>query len=154
MVDGLTTLAPLMEGTTVVKIDIEGGEYELVPRIAPLLSGHRPDLLLSLHGYTVPRSRVPRPFSGISRRALCVGKRLRLVWLIRSVLRGSAVRVAIGDSRTWSTGRAALLRVLVGFDEVEIAVLPNHSGSARDDLALEHRRCSQGVIGPEAENHR
>ncbi|MBF0310554.1 MAG: FkbM family methyltransferase [Magnetococcales bacterium] len=40
-----------MPNVSLIKIDIEGAEYDVVPTIAPFLQEHRPTLLLSLHPY-------------------------------------------------------------------------------------------------------
>jgi FkbM family methyltransferase len=49
---------PFLDGldlanVSLIKIDIEGGEYDLVPHIAPLLVRHRPTLYLSLHPFNI-----------------------------------------------------------------------------------------------------
>jgi hypothetical protein len=50
VVDGRAMLEGLdMDRVSLVKIDIEGGEYDLIPHIAPLLERRRPALHLSLH---------------------------------------------------------------------------------------------------------
>lgn len=50
MLDGRAVLESLeMDRVSLVKIDIEGAEYDLIPRIAPVLERYRPALHLSLH---------------------------------------------------------------------------------------------------------
>jgi FkbM family methyltransferase len=49
---------PFLDGldlanVSLIKIDIEGGEYDLVPHIAPLLMRHHPTLYLSLHPFNI-----------------------------------------------------------------------------------------------------
>jgi len=42
-----------LANVSLIKIDIEGGEYDLIPHIAPLLMRHRPTLYLSLHPFNI-----------------------------------------------------------------------------------------------------
>jgi FkbM family methyltransferase len=54
MIDGRRFLEGLDLGrVSLLKIDIEGGEYELIPHLAPWLRRHRPSLHLSLHPFNL-----------------------------------------------------------------------------------------------------
>ena len=68
-----------------VKIDIEGGEYELLPVMRRYLTSHKPDLLLSLHAYhlyeTIPRFSRNGMARFMRNRVLALRERLKLVWL-------------------------------------------------------------------------
>ena len=44
-----------LDAETLLKIDIEGAEYEVVPAIATLLARHRPFLHLSFHPFNIVR---------------------------------------------------------------------------------------------------
>ena len=43
-------------GDAVVKIDVEGAEYRLLPRLRPYLTAHQPTMVLSVHGYDLRAS--------------------------------------------------------------------------------------------------
>jgi FkbM family methyltransferase len=64
-----------------VKIDIEGAEFAVVPRLSPWLRASRPAVLLSLHGAD-PGSLGGRGRSLLAR-ALGAPKRVRLLWALR-----------------------------------------------------------------------
>lgn len=51
-------LPALFETADLVKLDIEGGEFALLPALAPLLAASRPVLHLSLHARFLPESRL------------------------------------------------------------------------------------------------
>ena len=38
---------------SLIKIDIEGGEYDLIPHIADILEEHTPSLLISFHPFNI-----------------------------------------------------------------------------------------------------
>lgn len=48
-----------LDGATLLKIDIERAEYEVVPAIAELLARHRPFVHLSFHPYNIVRGEDP-----------------------------------------------------------------------------------------------
>jgi len=48
-----------------IKMDIEGGEYSLIPHVSSLLSKYKPTLYLSLHPENYKKS-VPKVFSGLA----------------------------------------------------------------------------------------
>lgn len=54
-IDGRDAAASWPPGA-VVKIDVEGGEYRLLPRLRKVLAAQRPTLLLSVHAYDVRAS--------------------------------------------------------------------------------------------------
>lgn len=55
VIDGLAFLESLeMDRVSLVKIDIEGAEYDLIPHIAPVLERFKPALHLSLHPLHIP----------------------------------------------------------------------------------------------------
>jgi FkbM family methyltransferase len=69
-----------------VKIDIEGGEYELLPAMRNYLDSSRPDLLLSLHAYHLfeglPPSFTRRgPGRILRNRLLMLHERVKIAWL-------------------------------------------------------------------------
>lgn len=69
-----------------LKIDVEGGEYELVSRLAPYLRAHRPHLLLSLHGVHWRRRRfehLPDRVARLYRRLRSTVQRSVLMWHVR-----------------------------------------------------------------------
>ena len=69
----------------VLKIDIEGGEYRLLRRLAPALRHHRPALLLSVHGYVIRESlrNLPRWLARPARRIRSGFARFRLLLALR-----------------------------------------------------------------------
>jgi len=98
---------------TVLKIDIEGGEFAVMPRLARYLRLHRPTLLVSLHG--------PDPMDVLARRLgwlrLLVlrvrdaPRRARLLWALRSypTIQRSGHRRAIEWSTLSTSQRMALI---------------------------------------------
>ena len=95
------------EGARLIKIDIEGGEYTLLPAMRPWLRQHRPDLMLSLHTYQFDPwlARLPRGPRGIARRTLAVALSARLAWLMNSY-RNRYVATATGWARVNATSLA------------------------------------------------
>jgi FkbM family methyltransferase len=67
-------IAQLVRNADLVKIDIEGGEYELIPYMAGLLEEVRPNLYLSLHGERLRPSGTP-----LARYARRMTQQLRLL---------------------------------------------------------------------------
>ena len=99
---------PAFDAADLIKIDIEGGEYELIPAMHAYLARKRPDLLLSMHAYQLAgqidrlaRSGVPRR---IAAHGLVLSERLKIGWLAKDYLH---VYVARGndwqpvDRQTW-----------------------------------------------------
>ena len=62
----------LLAEASLVKIDIEGGEYGLMAHLSSLLARHRPPLYLSLHGQFIPE-RDPRDGTPVDATALQLG---------------------------------------------------------------------------------
>jgi FkbM family methyltransferase len=79
------SMLPQFEGARIVKIDIEGGEYALLPAMRPWLRKHRPDLMLSLHTYHLAPvlSPLPRGVRFVANRASAIALRGRVAWLPR-----------------------------------------------------------------------
>ncbi len=83
-VDVRTFLARF-EGARLIKVDIEGGEYALLPAMRAWVRRHKPDLMLSLHtvhleGLINP---LPQPLRVVALWAATLLLRGRLVWLPR-----------------------------------------------------------------------
>lgn len=76
---------PQLEEARIVKIDIEGGEYALLPPMRTWLRKHRPDLILSLHTnhLTPVLHPLPRGARFVARRASAMALRGRVAWLPR-----------------------------------------------------------------------
>jgi len=76
---------PQFEGARILKVDIEGGEYALLPRMRTWLKKHRPDLMLSLHTYQLQPvlGPLPRGVRFVARRASAMALRGRVAWLPR-----------------------------------------------------------------------
>jgi FkbM family methyltransferase len=72
------------EGARLVKIDIEGGEYALLPAMYHWLQRQRPDLMLSLHTYQFDPwlSPLPPTLGRVARRTLAAVLRARVAWLM------------------------------------------------------------------------
>ncbi len=68
----------------VVKIDIEGAEYRLVPRLRAFLAAH-PTVVLSVHAYDLRASlaRLPSPVRRIVHHARHLSRTMSLLWAIR-----------------------------------------------------------------------
>ncbi|MCR9222074.1 MAG: FkbM family methyltransferase [Alphaproteobacteria bacterium] len=62
-------LPALFETADLVKLDIEGGEFALLPALAPLLAASRPVLHLSLHARFLPEARLGAAERGRLQRA-------------------------------------------------------------------------------------
>ncbi len=65
-----------------VKIDIEGAEFSVIPRLSPWLRASRPAVLLSVHGVD-PAALGGRPLRLLAARLLGAPKRVRLLWALR-----------------------------------------------------------------------
>ena len=75
----------------VVKIDVEGAEYRLVPRLRPFLAT-RPTIILSVHAYDVRASlaRLPSPVRRVVHHVRHATRSLALLWAIRRYRRPMA----------------------------------------------------------------
>jgi hypothetical protein len=67
-------IAQLVRAADLVKMDIEGGEFDLIPYMADLLEETRPNLYLSLHGQLLKPSGTP-----LARYARRMTQQLRLL---------------------------------------------------------------------------
>ena len=72
----------------VVKIDVEGAEYRLVPRLRPFLKT-RPTIVLSVHAYDIRASmaRWPGPIRRVAHHLRHATRTLSLLWAIRGYRR-------------------------------------------------------------------
>lgn len=101
-----------------VKIDIEGAEFAVVPRLAPWLAAARPALLLSLHGVD-PAGLGGRRAALVAARLRGVPARVRLLWALRCY--PLAFRAESNRSAAWhrlSTVQRWLLALRLG--EIEL----------------------------------
>lgn len=112
---GATALATVAAHAecTVLKIDIEGGEFAVVPRLARYLRAHRPTLLLSLHGRD-PMEVLAGRLGWLRLLAvrLCdAPRRARLLWALRSypTIQRSGHRRAVEWSTLSTWDRLALV---------------------------------------------
>jgi FkbM family methyltransferase len=91
-----TTIVPTMDAgraaemdhfrrATLVKMDIEGGEYLVIPRMTGYLRAREPVLILSTHGKFMREryAQLPRLIRVVLVSALLVPKQLCLVWRLR-----------------------------------------------------------------------
>ncbi|MEO8265859.1 MAG: FkbM family methyltransferase [Ilumatobacteraceae bacterium] len=76
-----------------VKIDVEGAEYRVLPRLRPFLAAHHPTIVLSVHGYDVRASlpRWPSPLRRVAHHLRHATRTIPLLWAIRPypAVRGS-----------------------------------------------------------------
>jgi FkbM family methyltransferase len=74
------------QNCSLLKIDVEGAEYRLLPRMRPFLQRNKPALLLSVHPFYFSRGNIfkVRFISGVLRRLLHIYDRAMLFWLLRS----------------------------------------------------------------------
>lgn len=97
-----------------VKIDIEGGEFEVVPHVARSLLRDRPPLLLSTHAY-----RTTSRFGNAWRRLKQARRMAPILWALRGYRRKYEVTSASGSSpqhlKQWDK-----LRALFGLGEREL----------------------------------
>ena len=70
----------------VVKIDVEGAEYRVMPRLRPYLAAHHPTMVLSVHGYDVRASLPgwPSPVRRVAHHVRHAMRTIPLLWAIRS----------------------------------------------------------------------
>lgn len=91
-------------GRLVVKIDIEGGEYALVPHLGPLLTGRDVSILVSFHPVILSQAGEPDPQARL-REAVAVFEGWQVVEVTpegscdRGVL--TATTFALADTDTW-----------------------------------------------------
>jgi FkbM family methyltransferase len=83
-----------------VKIDVEGAEYRIVPRLRPFIAAHRPTMILSVHGYDLRAtlSSWPAPL----RRLIHHGRHAARVVPLLVALRGyRAIQASDHADPTW-----------------------------------------------------
>jgi FkbM family methyltransferase len=68
-----------------VKIDVEGAEYRLLPRLRPFIAQHRPTIVLSVHAYDVRASLRgwPSPVRRVVHHGRHAARTVPLLWAIR-----------------------------------------------------------------------
>ena len=81
-----------------VKIDVEGAEYRLVPRLRPFLTA-RPTVVLSVHAYDIRASlaRWPGPVRRVVHHSRHAARTIPLLWAIR----GYKLRASDHDRPHW-----------------------------------------------------
>jgi FkbM family methyltransferase len=81
-----------------VKIDVEGAEYRLVPRLRPFLA-ERPTVVLSVHAYDIRASlaRLPGPVRRIVHHTRHAARTIPLLW----ALRGYKLRASDHERPHW-----------------------------------------------------
>lgn len=95
-----------------MKIDVEGAEFALVPRMSAYFARHRPVLLLSLHHVEWPSALPGRMLARLHGRLREVFLRVRLLWVLRRY------RFA------WFDGREGYLGTGVVWKKLSVATLP------------------------------
>ena len=92
-----------------MKIDVEGGEFRLLPRLRPFLAAHHPTMVLSVHAYDVRASLAawPSPLRRIVHHVRHALRTLPLLWSIRGY---ASVRASDHDQPQWHrVSRPALM---------------------------------------------
>jgi hypothetical protein len=99
-----------LDDSAVIKLDIEGAEFAVVPALASLLRRTRPTLLLSLHGYHFQEQH-RRPVA----RVLSLCRRLRLLPVLNGYAHWYrlADRAPDGTSPVRELDRRAKARLMV-----------------------------------------
>ncbi len=87
-------------GDALVKIDVEGAEYRLLPRLRPYLTAHHPTMVLSVHGYDLRASLAGWP-SPIRRIVHHVRHAIRVVPLLWAIDGYGKVRASDHDRPQW-----------------------------------------------------
>lgn len=110
---------PEFAACSLLKIDIEGGEYRLLPRLLPYLRARRPPLLLSVHGvhWRSRFARVPRRPRRLLQLIGSANQRALLLWRLRMYR-----HVAASDGRTEfrELARRDRLRLLLDLAERDL----------------------------------
>ncbi|MDP9463269.1 MAG: FkbM family methyltransferase, partial [Actinomycetota bacterium] len=70
---------------SLVKIDVEGAEYRLLPRLRPFIAEHRPTMVVSVHGYDVRASLAgwPSPVRRVVHHVRHASRAVPLLWALR-----------------------------------------------------------------------
>lgn len=107
------------ERATLVKVDIEGGEYRVVPRLASYLARRQPVLLLSLHSFDLraKAERFPRRLRRPVFRLVAARRRLPLLWALRPY---RVVARATAGGGWLPLGRSARWLLAFRLDEAEL----------------------------------
>lgn len=68
-----------------IKIDVEGAEYRLVPRLQPFIAAQHPTVILSVHGYDMRASlpRMPAAMRRVLHHLLHAARTIPLLWALR-----------------------------------------------------------------------
>ena len=114
--DELRSAVELRE-CSVLKIDVEGAEFALGPRMAAFLRRRRPHLLVSVHGADarVRFPRAPTPLRRVLQRCAHTPQRLRLAWALRSYRRWyRAPRAGEATAARWTRVRGSEWLGLLG----------------------------------------
>jgi hypothetical protein len=85
-----------------VKIDVEGAEYRVIPRLRPYLAAHHPTMVLSVHGYDV-RASLPGWPSPVRRVVHHVHHAVRTIPLLRAIRVYGSVRASEHAQPQWHT---------------------------------------------------
>lgn len=123
---------PDFDRCSLLKVDVEGAEYALLPRLFPFLRRVQPAIHLSTHTYQF-RERflsLPKLLRGVLYRLVALP---RQAWLLLRVSRLGSVLVPVPGSPRWvRLGPVGMARVLTRPGEKEFLILPPH----RDDGSL------------------
>lgn len=120
-----------------IKIDVEGAEYQLIHRMARYLRAHRPTLLLSVHDVAWPACPRVAPLAGLCRKAKDVFLRDRLFWSLR------AYRHRYRDARSRFADDRELWQPLSGIDVLRLVL----SGGAAELLFIDDPR-TEAALAP------
>jgi FkbM family methyltransferase len=119
--------SPEFQRCALLKIDIEGGEYELVPRMRSFLARVRPPLLLSVHSHVVLSrfAHLPAPLKLLMWRARVARYRLPLVLtLVRSYRHRYIDEHGSGNGWRRMTGFDTV-RLFISLADRELLLSPN-----------------------------
>lgn len=112
---------PALRNAALIKVDIEGGEFAVVPRLLKGMAGSDAALVVSLHGFALRRwaEGRGRPARLVAARSLGGWRRARLVWAARH----HRLSRATGDG--WQRlGRRGLPGFCLRLAEVDLLLEP------------------------------
>ena len=112
-------------GCALLKIDVEGAEYEIFPRVLPQLLRFRPTVLLAVHTYHLrePFARLPSPIRGVLYRVRALPRQAKIIIAARRLGR---TYLAEPNSGRWrKLGGVSLLSTLARVGEKELLVRPD-----------------------------
>lgn len=133
---------------TLVKIDVEGAEYGLLPRMLPVLKQARPAILLSTHTYHFRQRfiRWPRLARGIVYRLVALPAQARLLLRARSL---GAMLVPAGSAGGWrGLTPTEFAATLIRQGEKEFLILPR--GRERGSLLIDQSSARTSSTGSPA----